>query len=59
MNIHEYQAKELLRSYGVPVSKGIPAFTVDEAVKAAEPAASKTCFALVFFAAASVIRLIS
>jgi succinyl-CoA synthetase beta subunit len=36
MNIHEYQAKELLRSYGVPVSRGIPAFTVDEAVKAAE-----------------------
>ena len=36
MNIHEYQAKDLLRSYGVPVSRGLPAFTVDEAVKAAE-----------------------
>jgi succinyl-CoA synthetase beta subunit len=36
MNIHEYQAKEVLRSYGVPVGKGIPAFSVDEAVKAAE-----------------------
>jgi succinyl-CoA synthetase beta subunit len=36
MNIHEYQAKDVLRSFGVPVGKGIPAFTVDEAVKAAE-----------------------
>lgn len=36
MNIHEYQAKELLQKYGVPVPKGIPAFTVDEAVSAAE-----------------------
>ncbi len=36
MNIHEYQAKELLRKFGVPTSYGIPAFSVDEAVKAAE-----------------------
>ena len=36
MNIHEYQAKELLRGFGVPVPKGQPAFTVEEAVKAAE-----------------------
>jgi succinyl-CoA synthetase beta subunit len=36
MNIHEYQAKEVLRGFGVPVPKGMPAFTVDEAVKAAE-----------------------
>jgi len=36
MNVHEYQAKELLRQYGVPLAKGAPAFTVDEAVKAAE-----------------------
>src|SRR5215212_6046673 len=35
MNIHEYQAKALLRDYGVPVPRGIPAFSVDEAVKAA------------------------
>src|SRR5580698_7078319 len=35
MNIHEYQAKAVLRDYGVPVPRGIPAFTVDEAVKAA------------------------
>ncbi len=35
MNIHEYQAKALLKGYGVPVARGIPAFTVDEAVKAA------------------------
>ena len=36
MNIHEYQAKQVLKAYGVPVAKGLPAFTVDEAVKAAE-----------------------
>ncbi|MET0482982.1 MAG: ADP-forming succinate--CoA ligase subunit beta [Aestuariivirgaceae bacterium] len=36
MNIHEYQAKELLRQFGVPTGRGMPAFTVDEAVAAAE-----------------------
>jgi succinyl-CoA synthetase beta subunit len=36
MNIHEYQAKELLRKFGVATGKGIAAFTVEEAVKAAE-----------------------
>ena len=35
MNIHEHQAKELLRGFGVAVPKGIAAFTVDEAVSAA------------------------
>ena len=36
MNVHEYQAKELLRGYGVPVAQGAPAFTVEEAVAAAQ-----------------------
>ena len=36
MNIHEYQAKSVLAKYGVPVPKGKPAFSVDEAVTAAE-----------------------
>ncbi len=36
MNIHEYQAKDVLRGFGVPVPRGIPAFSVDEAVAAAE-----------------------
>ncbi|MGE0849294.1 MAG: ADP-forming succinate--CoA ligase subunit beta [Hyphomicrobiaceae bacterium] len=35
MNVHEYQAKDLLRQYGVPVAQGAPAFTVEEAVAAA------------------------
>jgi succinyl-CoA synthetase beta subunit len=35
MNIHEYQAKAVLREFGVPVPRGVPAFTVEEAVKAA------------------------
>ena len=36
MNIHEYQAKELLSKFGVPVPKGIPAFSVEEAIAAAK-----------------------
>lgn len=36
MNIHEYQAKEILEKYGVAVPKGIPAMSVDEAVQAAK-----------------------
>ncbi len=36
MNIHEYQAKELLKKYGVAVPDGIPAMTVEEAVDAAK-----------------------
>ncbi|MBI4903322.1 MAG: ADP-forming succinate--CoA ligase subunit beta [Acidobacteria bacterium] len=36
MKIHEYQAKALLAQYGVPVPKGKVAFSVDEAVAAAE-----------------------
>jgi succinyl-CoA synthetase beta subunit len=36
MNIHEHQAKAVLREFGVPVPRGGAAFTVDEAVKAAE-----------------------
>jgi len=35
MNIHEYQAKELLAKYGVAIPAGIAALTVDEAVAAA------------------------
>ncbi len=35
MKIHEYQAKEIFRKYGIPVPQGKPAFTVDEAVTAA------------------------
>jgi succinyl-CoA synthetase beta subunit len=36
MNIHEYQAKELLAKFGVPVPAGHAALSVDEAVAAAE-----------------------
>ena len=36
MKIHEYQAKEILRKYGVATPSGIACFTVDEAVAAAE-----------------------
>jgi succinyl-CoA synthetase beta subunit len=36
MNIHEYQAKEVLRGFGVAVPKGGVAYTPDEAVKVAE-----------------------
>ncbi|XEC97095.1 ADP-forming succinate--CoA ligase subunit beta [Paenibacillus tarimensis] len=36
MNIHEYQGKEVLKQYGVVVPEGKVAFTVDEAVEAAQ-----------------------
>ncbi len=36
MNIHEYQAKAVLREFGAPTPEGIAAFSVDEAVAAAE-----------------------
>jgi len=36
MKIHEYQGKEILRQFGVPTPRGIPAFTVQEAVEAAQ-----------------------
>src|SRR6201997_2642070 len=35
MNIHEYQAKAILRDFGVPVPRGIAAFTTQDAEKAA------------------------
>jgi len=35
MNIHEYQAKEVLATFGVPVPAGFAALTVEEAVEAA------------------------
>ena len=36
MKIHEYQGKDLFRKYGIAVPRGIPAFSVEEAVKAAK-----------------------
>lgn len=36
MNIHEYQAKALLKEYGAPVSEGVPIFSADEAEAAAK-----------------------
>jgi len=35
MNIHEYQAKQVLETFGVPVPRGVPAFTAEEAEAAA------------------------
>ena len=43
MNIHEYQGKQLLAKYGVAVPKGHVAYTVDEAVKAAETLGGGLC----------------
>ncbi len=36
MKIHEYQAKEILRKFGVPTPRSVPCFSVDDAVKAAQ-----------------------
>jgi succinyl-CoA synthetase beta subunit len=36
MKIHEYQGKEIFRNFGMPTPRGIPCFSVDEAVEAAK-----------------------
>ncbi len=41
MKIHEYQAKEILRKYGVPTLRGIPCFSADEAEAAAQKLGGK------------------
>jgi succinyl-CoA synthetase beta subunit len=41
MKIHEYQAKEILRKYGVATPRGFPCFSVEEAVKAARDLGGK------------------
>jgi succinyl-CoA synthetase beta subunit len=41
MKIHEYQAKEILRKYGVVTPRGVPCFSVDEAVQAAQQLGGK------------------
>ena len=41
MNIHEYQAKEVLKGFGVPVSKGVAAMTPEEAKAGAEKLAAE------------------
>ena len=43
MNIHEYQSKAVLKSFGVNVPNGKPAFSVEEAVEAAKELGSKVC----------------
>jgi succinyl-CoA synthetase beta subunit len=41
MNLHEYQSKRLFAEYGIPVPRGIPAESPDEAVKAAQELGGK------------------
>jgi succinyl-CoA synthetase beta subunit len=36
MNLHEYQSKEILASYGVRIQRGFVANNVEEAVEAAD-----------------------
>ena len=43
MNIHEYQAKAVLKEFGVPVSAGFAAMTVDEAVASAKQLPGPQC----------------
>jgi len=42
MNIHEYQGKQIFARYGIPISLGIPAFSVSEATAAAEKVIAET-----------------
>ena len=43
MNIHEYQAKELFRKYGIPVPRGVPCRSVDEVGPAADALGGRVC----------------
>src|SRR5262245_27733804 len=42
MKIHEYQAKQLFTKYGVPIPRGYPAMTVDDAEVAAKRLIAET-----------------
>jgi succinyl-CoA synthetase beta subunit len=42
MNLHEYQAKELLKKYNVPVQEGVAVETVDATVAAYQKIANET-----------------
>jgi succinyl-CoA synthetase beta subunit len=42
VKVHEYQGKQIFAKYGVPIPKGYPAFTVDEAEAAAKKLATET-----------------
>jgi succinyl-CoA synthetase beta subunit len=42
MKIHEYQGKQIFAKHGIPVPKGIPCFTLDDAEKAAEKIIAET-----------------
>jgi succinyl-CoA synthetase beta subunit len=41
MKIHEYQGKEIFRKFGLPTPRGVPVFSVDEAVEAAKKLGGK------------------
>ena len=43
MKIHEYQAKQILAKYGVPVPRGSVAYSVDEATQVAYDLATEVC----------------
>ena len=43
MKIHEYQAKQILAKYGVPVPRGSVAYSVNEATQVADDLASEIC----------------
>jgi len=42
MKVHEYQGKQIFQKYGIPTPKGIPAFSIEDAVKAYDKLESKT-----------------
>ena len=44
MNIHEHQAKEILKDYGAPVSKGIVIFNINEVKKKLKISKVKSLF---------------
>lgn len=47
MNVHEYQGKEILKSYGVPIQEGLVASNMEEAIQAYDTMRAKTNSAVV------------
>ena len=42
MKVHEYQGKQIFQKYGIPTPKGIPAFSIEDALKAYDKLESET-----------------
>ena len=59
MNIHEHQAKEILKSFGAPVAKGVAIFSIDEAETAIASLPGQSGWLKAKFMPAGAVKAIS